>query len=76
MAANVLSSKRAVVASVHVVRAFVRLRQLVTSNVDLANKLDQLERKYDQQFKVVFAAIRQLMTPSEPRRKEIGFRRS
>lgn len=76
MAANVLNSKRAVIASVHVVRAFIRLRQLVKLNVDLASKLDELERKYDQQFKVVFAAIRQLMTNPEPQRKEIGFRKS
>lgn len=76
MAANVLNSKRAVVTSVHVVRAFVRMRQLVNSNVDLVTKLNELERKYDEQFKVVFTAIRQLMAPSEPQRKVIGFRRS
>jgi hypothetical protein len=66
--------KRAVVASVHVVRAFVRLRQLVTSNLELSDKLNELERRYDQQFKVVFAAIRELMTKPEPKRKEISFR--
>jgi phage regulator Rha-like protein len=73
MAANVLSSERAVQASVAVVRAFVRLRQMIASNAELARKLVELELKYDAQFKVVFDAIRQLMTPPEPKRKQIGF---
>ena len=73
MAANVLSSKTAVQASVQVVRAFIRLRQMLTSNAELARKLGELESKYDAQFSVVFDAIRQLMTPSEPQRKQIGF---
>lgn len=76
MAANVLNSKSAVAASVQVVRAFVRLRQLLLSNADLARKLDQLEQKYDRQFKVVFTAIRQLMSSPEPQRKAIGFRKT
>ncbi|MEP6912713.1 MAG: hypothetical protein ABI923_08155 [bacterium] len=49
-------------------RTFVRLRQMLASNKDLAKKLEELERKYDHQFKVVFDAIRQLMTPPEPER--------
>lgn len=73
MAANVLNSERAVQASVAVVRAFVRLRQMLASNAELARKLEDLEQKYDHQFKVVFDAIRQLMTPPEPKRKQIGF---
>lgn len=73
MAANVLNSERAVQASVEVVRAFVRLRQILASNAELARKLEELEKKYDAQFKVVFDAIRQLMTPPEPKRKQIGF---
>ncbi len=73
MAANVLNSERAVRASVEVVRAFVRLRQILASNAELARKLGELEEKYDRQFKVVFDAIRQLMTPREPKRKQIGF---
>jgi hypothetical protein len=73
MAANVLSSKGAVQASVQVVRAFIRLRQMLASNAELAHKLSEIERKYDAQFKVVFDAIRQLMTPLEPQRKQIGF---
>ncbi|MFN0136759.1 MAG: ORF6N domain-containing protein [Phycisphaerae bacterium] len=75
MAANVLNSKRAIEASVMVVRAFVRLRQMLASNADLARKLADLERRYDTQFKVVFDAIRELMTPPPTAKKgRIGFR--
>ena len=74
MLANVLNSERAVQTSVQVVRAFVRLRQMMTSNAELARKLGEMEKKYDAQFKVVFDAIRQLMAPPEPpKRREIGF---
>jgi phage regulator Rha-like protein len=73
MAANVLNSQRAVRVSVEVVRAFIRLRRILASNADLARKLNELERRYDRQFKVVFDAIRQLMTPSPKKRKQIGF---
>jgi len=73
MAANALNSEAAVQASVEVVRAFVRLRRMLASNAELARKLEQIEKKYDRQFQVVFDAIRQLMIPPEPKRKEIGF---
>ena len=73
MLANVLNSERAALASVQVVRAFVRLRQMLASNAELSRKLAALEKKYDAQFKVVFDAIRQLMTPPETKRREIGF---
>lgn len=74
MAANVLASKTAIAASVEVVRAFVRLRQILASNQELARKLEALEKKYDHQFKIVFDAIRELMTPPPPGIKPIGFR--
>ncbi len=75
MAANVLNSQRAIDASVYVVRAFVRLRELIASNKDLARRLDELEKKYDSQFKIVFDAIRELMSPIEsPPKPRIGFR--
>ena len=73
MLANVLNSERAAQTSVMVVRAFVRLRQMLASNAELARKLAALENKYDAQFKVVFDAIRRLMSPPEPKRREIGF---
>ena len=60
-------------ASIQVVRAFVRLRELLASSKDLAHRLDTLERKYDGRFKVVFDAIRQLMTRPEPRVPRMGF---
>lgn len=76
MLSSVLRSERAVHVNIEIMRAFVRLRQLIASNADLARKLETLEKKYDAQFKVVFDAIRQLMTPPpEPRRGRIGFRR-
>jgi hypothetical protein len=74
MAANVLNSERAVQASVEVVRAFVRLRQMLASNAELSRRFDELESKYDRKFRFVFDAIRQLMSPPLPRRKQIGFR--
>ena len=55
-------------------RAFVKLRELLATHKDLARKLEALEQKYDTQFKVVFDAIRQLMTPPAPKAKRIGFR--
>jgi hypothetical protein len=74
MAANVISSDKAVQASVLVVRAFVRLREMLAGHKDLAHKLEQLEKKYDLQFRIVFDAIRELMTPPPaPRKKPIGF---
>ena len=69
MAASQLNSERAVEASVEVVRAFVRLRQMVVSNAELARRLADLEQQYDHQFKVVFSAIRQLMASPPPKEK-------
>ena len=73
MLANVLNSERAAQTSVMVVRAFVKLRQMLASNAELARKLAAMEKKYDAQFKVVFDAIRQLMSPPEKPKREIGF---
>jgi len=73
MLSSVLNSKRAVQVNIEIMRAFVQLRQLLASNAQLARKLEVLEKKYDAQFKVVFDAIRQLMTPPEPKRRRIGF---
>jgi len=74
MLSSVLNSERAIRANIEIMRAFVRLRQMFSSNLNLAGKLDELEKKYDRQFKIVFDAIRELMTPPAPKRKEIGFR--
>jgi len=73
MAANILNSRRAVAMSVYVIRAFVQFRQVLATHAGLARKLAVLEKKYDAQFKVVFDAIRELMTPPKKPRREIGF---
>lgn len=73
MLGNVLNSAVAVQASIQIVRAFIRIREALSSHKDLARRLKQLERKYDAQFKVVFDAIRQLMTPPEPKKRRVGF---
>ncbi len=74
MLSSVLRSRRAVQVTIEIMRAFVRLRRLLASHKDLARKLAELERKYDAQFKVVFDAIRELMTPVPPKPRRIGFR--
>jgi len=75
MLSSVLRSKRAVSVNIQIMRAFVKLRQMLASNAELSRRLDELESKYDRQFKVVFNAIRELMSPVVRDRKEIGFRR-
>lgn len=74
MLSSVLRSERAVQVNIEIMRAFVRLRRMLATHEDLARKLDALEKKYDAQFKVVFDAIRQLMAPPEPKRRQLGFR--
>ena len=74
MLSSVLRSKRAVQVNVEIMRAFVRLRDLVAHDQELARRLDALESKHDRQFKVVFDAIRELMSPPMPApRRRIGF---
>ena len=74
MLSSVLHSERAVRVNIEIMRAFVQLRQMLSSHADLARKLAQVEKKYDAQFKVVFDAIRELMSPPEPPKKRpIGF---
>jgi len=75
MLSSVLRSQRAIQVNIEIMRAFIRLRQMLASHVQLARKLDALEKKYDAQFKQVFEAIRQLMAPPEPKRRPIGFRK-
>ena len=73
MLSSVLHSPRAVSVNIEIMRAFVRIRQWLASNTELAHKLAALEKKYDSQFRVVFDAIRELMRPPAPPRKRIGF---
>lgn len=75
MLSSVLRSKRAIQVNVTIMRAFVRLREMMESNKELASKLDAMEQKYDNQFAVVFQAIRKLMQPAQTATsRQIGFR--
>ena len=73
MAASILNSQRAIDASVYVVRAFIKLREMIASHKDLTKKLNELEKKYDGQFQIVFEAIRQLIEVEEKPKRRIGF---
>ncbi|MBA7585792.1 hypothetical protein ES708_27781 [subsurface metagenome] len=75
MLSSVLRSPRAIHVNIEIMRAFIRLRQMLASHAELARKLDALEKKYDAQLKEVFEAIRQLMAPPESKRRAIGFRK-
>ena len=74
MLSSVLRSPRAVAVNIEIMRAFVRMRALIDTNRELAKKLAALEAKYDDQFTIVFEAIRELMAPSPgARKRRIGF---
>ncbi len=75
MLSGVLRSPRAIAVNIEIMRSFIRLRQMISGQADLAKKLRALEKKYDDQFKVVFEAIHELMEPitDEDRAREIGF---
>lgn len=68
-----MNSTRAVQVNIEIMRAFVRLRQILSTHKDLERKLIALEKKYDEQFKVVFDAIRALMAPAQKPKRKIGF---
>ncbi|MBI4566492.1 MAG: ORF6N domain-containing protein [Planctomycetes bacterium] len=73
MLSSVLRSRRAIQVNIEIMRVFVRLKRLLASHADLARRLDELERKYDGQFRMVFDAIRELMEPPEESPSRIGF---
>ena len=74
MLSSVLKSERAIQVNIAIMRAFVQLREMIGSNKGLARRLNELEKKYDSQFRVVFEAIRELMAEPEPKVKRIGFK--
>ncbi len=73
MLSSVPRSKRAITVNIEIMRAFSRLREVLSSHKELANQLAALESKYDRQFKVVFDAIRKLMIEPDPKSRPIGF---
>ena len=73
MLSGVLKSERATQVNVEIMRAFIRLRRVISQQADLARKLDDLEKRYDKQFSVVFDALRKLMAPPEAEGRPIGF---
>ncbi len=73
MLSSVLRSSRAVEVNIAIMRTFVQLRRLMDGNADLARKIESLEKKYDEKFAAVFTAIKQLIAPSAPAKKRIGF---
>ena len=73
MLSSVLRSRRAVEVNIAIMRTFVQLRRLMDTNRDLARKIEALEKKYDEQFAEVFAAIKELIAPPAPLKKQIGF---
>jgi len=78
MLSSILNSERAVQVNIAIMRAFVKLREMLSTNKELAHKLAQLERKiekHDDEIKLIFDAIRQLMAPPETKKRKIGFRR-
>lgn len=78
MLSSVLNSERAIEVNIAIMRAFVKLREMLSTNKELAHKFAQLERKiekHDDEIKLIFDAIRQLMAPPETKKRKIGFRR-
>ncbi len=73
MLSSVLRSRRAISVNIQIMRAFTQLRQMLSTHEDLKKKIEDMERKYDRQFQVVFEAIKQLMAEPEKPKKRIGF---
>jgi phage regulator Rha-like protein len=75
MLSSVLNSKRAIQVNIQIIRTFIKLRKMLLTHVELRRKIGAMENKYNQQFKVIFEAIKQLITSPKPKRKpQIGFR--
>lgn len=75
MLSSVLNSERAIMVNIQIMRAFTKLRKMLLIHTDLKRKIEDMERKYDSQFAVVFRAIKQLLSPSKRTKRKIGFRR-
>ena len=75
MLSSVLKSKRAIQVNIQIMRTFTRLREILLSHKELQRKIEEMEKKYDSQFEIVFDTINQLLTPQEPKKRKIGFGR-
>jgi len=75
MLSSVLNSERAIMVNIQIMRAFTHLRKMLLTNINLKRKIDEMERKYDKQFSIVFQAIKQLLEPPVEKKKTIGFHR-
>jgi hypothetical protein len=73
MLSSVLNSKRAIQVNIQIMRTFTRFRETLFTHKELQRKIDEMENKYDQQFRIVFDAIRELMAPPAKARRKIGF---
>lgn len=73
MLSSVLNSRRAILVNIQIMRTFTKLREMLASHVELRRKIEEMERKYDYQFKVVFDAIKKLLEPPEKPKNPIGF---
>jgi phage regulator Rha-like protein len=73
MLSSILNSKRAILVNIQIIRTFTKIRKMLLTHKDLKQKIEVMEEKYDGQFKIVFDAIRQLLTPHEKPKRRIGF---
>ena len=73
MLSSVLRSKRSIQANIQIMRAFTQLRKMLSTHEDLKRKIESMEKKYDEQFQIVFEAIKQLIETDEKPKKKIGF---
>ena len=73
MLSSVLNSKRAILVNIQIMRAFTKLRSMLSTHEDLKKKIEDMESKYDEQFQVVFEAIKQLITEEKKPKRKIGF---
>ncbi len=74
MLSSILKSKRAIEVNIQIMRTFLKLRELISSHKDILSKIEEMEKKYDYQFQIVFEAIRQMMIPQKKVKREIGFK--
>jgi len=76
MLSSVLNSERAITVNIQIMRTFTKIREMLATHKEVRQKIEEMEKRYDTQFKVVFDAIKQLMIPVGPKRRKIGFKRA